>query len=94
MRFADLVVEPQMQSVQRNKRKIVLTTLEFRPLTYFMRYPNRIATLDMLAEQVWQQQHVSLNTLRVRIHGLRRKINVEGEEPLIRAVKDMGYVLE
>ena len=94
LRFADLVVEPQMQSVQRNKRKIVLTTLEFRLLAYFMRYPNRIATLDMLAEQVWQQQHVSLNTLRVRIHGLRRKINAEGEKPLIRAVKDTGYVLE
>ncbi len=30
----------------------------------------------------------------VRIHGLRRKINAEGEKPLIRAVKDMGYVLE
>ena len=31
---------------------------------------------------------------RVRIHGLRRKINAEGEEPLIRAVKDTGYALE
>ena len=59
-----------------------------------MRHPNRIAMLDMLAKQVWRKQHVSLNTLRGRIHGLRRKINAEGEKPLIRAVKDTGYALE
>ncbi len=94
MRFADLVVEPQMQSVQRNKRKIVLTTLEFRLLTYFMRYPSRIATPRMLAEHVWGQVRTTLNTIRVRIHALRKKINAEGDRPLIRAVKDMGYVLD
>ncbi len=36
----------------------------------------------------------TLNTIRVRIHALRKKINAEGEKLLIRAVKDMGYVLE
>ena len=61
-----------------------------------MRYQGQNVTREMLERDVWKQtrRFTSLdNVIDVQIMRLRRKVDLEGAEPLIHTVRGIGYRL-
>jgi two-component system OmpR family response regulator len=79
---------------RRKSRDIELLPREFKLLEYLMRRPARVITRDMLLEDVWNYRFSShSNLVDVHIGKLRRKIDADGEMPLIYNVRGVGFIL-
>ena len=82
------------RSVYRNGRQIELLPREFKLLEYFLRHPNQIVTRAMLLEDVWNYNFLAQsNVVDVHISNLRRKLDSQGEPPLIANVRGVGFTL-
>ena len=63
-------------------------------LEYLMRRPERVVTRTMLLEGLWDYRFdPGTNVIDVHISRLRRKVDAEGERPLIHTVRGAGYKL-
>lgn len=79
---------------RRKSRDIELLPREFKLLEYLMRRPSRVVTRDMLLEQVWNYTNAAhTNLVDVHIGKLRRKIDADGEIPLLYNVRGIGFIL-
>jgi len=79
----------------RAGRPLELLPRELRLLDYLIRRPGRIVTRSMLLQDVWGYTfEPNSNVVDVHIGRLRRKVNAEGEVPLIRNVRGQGYVFD
>jgi two-component system OmpR family response regulator len=82
------------RSARRGSRRIDLLPREFQMLEYLMRRQGRVVTRTMLLEGVWDYRFdPKTNVIDVHISRLRRKIDAEGEPPLIHTVRGSGYRL-
>jgi two-component system OmpR family response regulator len=80
------------RSARRGARRIELLPREFQMLEYLMRRQGRVVTRTMLLEGVWDYRFdPKTNVIDVHISRLRRKIDAEGEPPLIHTVRGSGY---
>jgi two-component system, OmpR family, response regulator len=81
--------------VVRYAGKLVeLLPREFRLLEFLMRHAGQVVTRTMLFEEVWNYRSVEpTNLIDMHISKLRRKLEVESNEPLIRTVRGAGYML-
>jgi DNA-binding response OmpR family regulator len=73
--------------------KVVLTPLEFKLLTVFVRHPNQVLSHDQLLELVWGDA-LSGSRARAKLYVgyLRTKLSEAGaEESLIETVRGFGY---
>ena len=90
----DLEVDLLSRKAGRGKRSIDLQPREFRLLEYLMRHKGEVVTRTMLLEGVWDYHFdPGTNVIDVHISRLRRKIDEEGEAPLIHTVRGAGYRL-
>ena len=72
---------------------IRLTTREFALLEYFLRNAGRVLTRPMISEHVWGLDFdTETNIIDVYVGYLRRKIDAEGELPLLHTVRGAGYL--
>jgi two-component system OmpR family response regulator len=79
---------------RRKNREIELLPREFKLLEYLMRRPSRVVTRDMLLERVWNYVHPpQTNLVDVHIGKLRRKVDADGEMPLLYNVRGVGFIL-
>lgn len=91
---ADLSVDLLSRKVTRGAREITLQPREFKMLEYLLRRKNRVVTRTMLLEGVWDYHFdPQTNVIDVHISKLRRKIDAEGDRPLIHTVRGAGYRL-
>ena len=92
---ADLFLDPIKRIVKRGEKTIDLTVREFELLEYLLRNKNRIVTITMIREQLWDMQEVTRsNVVNVTIHHLRGKIDRDFAVQLIKTVRGSGYRLE
>lgn len=78
----------------RDDRRLDLTAKEFALLRYFMAHPGHVMSQERLLEHVWDEHADPFtNTVRVTVGTLRRKLQVDGEGPLIETVVGRGYRL-
>lgn len=92
LQVGDLAVNLMQRKVRRGAREIELTAREFNLLEQLMRMPGRVYTRTQLLEHVWGYDFdPETNLVDVNIRRLRRKIDLEGEEPLIETVRGVGY---
>lgn len=78
--------------VKRGVKTIELTTKEFDILVYMLSNQDSIISHTMLEEKIWGISEVtSSNIINVFIHHLRKKIDIEGETPLIKTIRGSGY---
>ena len=90
----DLVLDRLSHRVTRAGEPIVLQPREYRLLEYLMRRQGRVVTRTMLLEGVWDYRfEPGTNVIDVHISRLRRKVDGEGEAPLIHTVRGSGYKL-
>lgn len=94
LEVGDLVLDRLARTVQRGDREIVLKPRELQLLEYLMRHAGQVVTRTMLLEGVWDYHFdPQTNVIDVHISRLRRKIESEGEPPLIHTVRGAGYVI-
>ncbi|MBX6333545.1 MAG: response regulator transcription factor [Gemmatimonadaceae bacterium] len=95
LRVRDLTLDPISRRVERNGRPIELTQKEYALLEYLMRNTGRVLSRQMISEHVWKQQIDPLtNVVDVYINYLRKKLEDDRDNPLIRTVRRSGYVLK
>lgn len=91
---ADLELDLIARAARRGERRIDLLPREFKMLEYLMRRQGRVVTRTMLLEGVWDYRFdPRTNVIDVHISRLRRKVDAEGETPLIHTVRGSGYKL-
>ena len=82
------------RKVQRGSRAIVLQPREFKLLEYLMRHADQVVTRTMLLENVWEYHFdPQTNVIDVHVSKLRQKIDVAPERPLLRTVRNAGYMI-
>jgi two-component system OmpR family response regulator len=94
LHFADLVLDEQRHEVFRGDIRIELTGTEFSLLRYFMLNPRRVLSKHQILQNVWRYDFGgNSNVVETYVSYLRRKLNKVGP-PLIRTVRQAGYMLE
>ena len=82
------------RSAMRGKRILDLLPTEFKLLEYLMRRPGQAITRTMFLEDVWHYRNLpQTNLVDVHIGKLRRKVDMDGDTPLIRSVRGSGFML-
>jgi two-component system, OmpR family, phosphate regulon response regulator PhoB len=91
----DLVMDLAAHRVKRNGREIHLGPTEFRLLRHFMQHPGRVFSREQLLDMVWGRDvYIEPRTVDVHIRRLRKAINENDDQDLIRTVRSAGYALE
>ncbi|SRR5579883_3164448 len=93
LRVDDLELDLSNQLAHRHGRAIELSEKEAQLLEYLMRHPNQILTHDQIHQYLWGEsvEKPTSNALAAQIRLLRRKIEANGEPPLITTVYGKGY---
>ena len=80
--------------MERDGRRIELTPREFALLDFLMRNAPKPVSRATLMEEVWRVPFdPTTNIVDVYMKYLRDKIDMDGEEKLIRTVRGVGYAL-
>ena len=94
LRFADLVLDEQRHEVFRGDTRVELTGTEFSLLRYFMLNPRRVLSKGQILQNVWRYDFGgNSNVVETYVSYLRRKLDKLGP-PLIKTVRQAGYMLE
>jgi DNA-binding response OmpR family regulator len=92
LRVSDLMLDPAARKVTRGGRQITLTVREFALLSYLMANAGKVVSRPRLLSNVWDYGFdPGTKIVDVYIRYLRRKIDGEGEPPLIHTVRGFGY---
>ena len=93
--IADLRVDDDAKTVERNHTFIALTATEYRLLLVLVKNKGRVLSRLDLLESAWDINfNLSTNVVDVYINYLRKKIDVDTNNKLIHTVVGMGYVLK
>ncbi|MEQ1690625.1 MAG: response regulator transcription factor [Gemmatimonas sp.] len=92
LRVADLELDPATREAHRGDRPILLTTKEFAVLEVLMRASGKVLSRSYISEKAWDDNYDALsNVIDVYVARLRRKIDAEGEPPLLETIRGAGY---
>jgi DNA-binding response OmpR family regulator len=95
LRARDVALDPIRRRVEKAGVPIELTQKEFALLEYLLRNAGRPVTRQQIAEHVWKQQvDPGTNVVDVYINYLRKKLGDDREDPLIRTVRGVGYMIQ
>ena len=90
----ELLLDQLEKSIKRNGKKIHLRKKEFELLEYLMLNKNKVLTRDMILDALWTSEEICSNSVDVHIRNLRKKLNTNGKQDLIKTVYGFGYKLE
>ncbi|MDE3199993.1 MAG: response regulator transcription factor [Acidobacteriota bacterium] len=95
LRVLDLELDLLRREAIRGGQRLQLTPQEFVLLEYLCRNAGRVVTRTMILEKVWGMRiHPDTNVVDVHIYRLRGKVDGNGQQPLIRTLRGVGYVLK
>lgn len=90
----DLRMDLLTHKVTRGGKPVALQPREFKLLSYLLRHANQVVTRTMLLENVWEYDFdLQTNVIDVHISKLRQKIDAGAEHPLLKTVRNVGYIL-
>ena len=94
LQVGELALDTGSRVATRNGRDITLTSKEFAVLEYLMRHAGEVVTRERISAHAWDDNYdPASNVIDVYIARLRRKIDEEGETPLLATVRGAGYRL-
>jgi two-component system response regulator MprA len=92
--FGDVRLDTARRMVERGPRRAELTTTEYHLMELFMRHPDEVLSRKSIGEHLWGVDfEAESNVIDVYVRRLRRKLEAEGEQPLIHTVRGSGYVM-
>ncbi|MGO4381984.1 winged helix-turn-helix domain-containing protein [Pseudoduganella sp. RAF53_2] len=90
----DLSMDLLSHKVTRGGKPVALQPREFKLLEYLMRHADQVVTRTMLLENVWDYHFdPQTNVIDVHISKLRQKIDGGERRPLLRTIRNSGYML-
>lgn len=91
----DLVVDRARREVWVRGELVGLTALEYRLLELFVRHAGKVLTHAQILKEVWGPAHVRrTHYVRVQVHALRQKIEVDPNQPRhLQTETGVGYRL-
>jgi len=94
LRVVDLELDLLRREATRSGESLQLTPQEFVLLEYLCRNAGRVVTRSMILEKVWGMRiQPDTNVVDVHIYRLRGKVDGHGQQPLIRTLRGVGYVI-
>lgn len=94
LRVQDLELDLLRREAMRAGQVLQLTQQEFVLLEYLCRNAGRVVTRSMILDKVWGMRiQPDTNVVDVHIYRLRGKVDGAGQQPLIRTMRGVGYVL-
>src|SRR5215469_4575268 len=95
LRVMDLELDLLRRVATRSGEALQLTPQEFVLLEYLCRNAGRVVTRSMILDKVWGMRiQPDTNVVDVHIYRLRGKVDGKGQQPLIRTLRGVGYVLK
>ena len=95
LRVQDLELDLLRREARRSGQALQLTPQEFVLLEYLCRNAGRVVTRSMILDKVWGMRiEPDTNVVDVHIYRLRGKVDSNGQIPLIRTLRGVGYVLK
>ncbi|MGE5516005.1 MAG: phosphate regulon transcriptional regulator PhoB [Bacteroidota bacterium] len=95
LQFSDIAMDLAAHRVTRGDRPVHLGPTEFRLLQFFMQHPGNVFSREELLNAVWGPDiYVEPRTVDVHIRRLRKALNGENENDIIRTVRAAGYALD
>ena len=94
--FGDLEVDFDRFELRRGGEPVVLTPIEFKLLSTFVRNPDRVLTRQQLLDRVWgQATYITERVVDTHVANLRKKIESEPKQPrYVVSVLGVGYRFE
>ncbi|MCR4643679.1 MAG: response regulator transcription factor [Lachnospiraceae bacterium] len=82
--------------VTREGEEIFLSAVEYRLLLTFVGSRGQLLTRQRILSEMWDSagDFVNDNTLTVYVRRLRKKLEQEGDEPVIQTVRGIGYRMD
>jgi DNA-binding response OmpR family regulator len=95
LRLGTLEIDTVGKRVSRGGGPVALTPGEYRLLEFLAYQPGRVVSQERILEHLHPgDTEVSSNVVEVLVSGLRRKIHVAGEPPILRTRRGFGYFVE
>jgi len=92
--FADVTLDEIRHEVFRGETRVDLTATEFSLLRYFLLNPRRVLSKGQILQNVWKYDFGgNSNVVETYVSYLRKKLDALGP-PLIRTVRQAGYMLD
>ncbi len=93
--FKDLKINRMTRKVFREDKEIKLGPTEYKLLDFLIKSPQRVYSREQLLNNVWGENiNVETRTVDVHIRRLRKAINIDKKNDLIRTVRSSGYSLD
>lgn len=81
--------------VTRDGEPVELVPKEFQLLEFFMRHPNQLFSSEALLNRVWSSESdATIEALKSCLKRLRKKIDSENGESVLKNIHGVGYKLE
>jgi DNA-binding response OmpR family regulator len=93
--IGELNINTSRKQVFYKGKEVELTAKEYAILEYLAFNHNGVVTREMLEEHVWDCEHGAFsNVIDVLISRIRKKLDSENTEAVIKTVKGLGYVIK
>ncbi len=95
LKVADLELDPKTLEVRRGDKLLSLTPQEFKLLQYLMANKGRVLTREMILNRVWlYSPEVESRVVDIYIGYLRKKIEADSPNKLLKSIRGFGYMLK
>jgi len=93
--YADISMDLIQHKVSRAERNVHLGPIEYKLLKTLLEKPGRVFSRDRLLDLVWGRDvYVEDRTVDVHIRRLRKALNEDDGQDLIRTVRGEGYAID
>lgn len=94
IRVGDLELHSTNQKVFRGGKEVALRPKEFALLELLARHPGQNFTADAIHRRIWDSNSKSsVETVRMHVMALRKKLGDSEQKPLISSARGVGYSL-
>jgi len=86
-------IDPSKHQVFLGKQEVNLTQREYELLVYLVKNKGKVCTRNQIIEDVWDI-HFEYDTgvIDVFMNAIRKKLNLNKEEDLIKTIRGVGYI--
>ena len=93
--FDDIKIDTSQKKAFRGTRRLNLGPTEFKILLFLLKNKQKVFSREQILNKIWPNQvNVEIRTVDVHIRRLRKELNKNGEQDLIRTVRSAGYSMD
>jgi DNA-binding response OmpR family regulator len=95
LKVRDVELDTANRKVVRGGKEIALRPREYALLELLMRHPGQSFTADAIFRRIWEStSSSSVETVRMHVMSLRKKLADSEESPLITSSRGLGYKID